>query len=362
MKKHAKRFIGSLFAMILSTSVLFGCGGGSKSMYEETMAAVAMEALYPNQTMEVAAVPMAQDTAAAMGALEEEGSFDSAASSSYDTGSQAAITGAAIQEETIPQAANRKLIRNIDMNVETTRFDELIPSVQAKVTQLGGYIEQSDISGNSITNYGRPALKYANLTLRIPADKLNAFIAQVETDSNVIYKSETVSDITLQYSDVESRLKTLRMEQERLWELMASADSTEAILALEQRLTDVSIEIESSESRLRHYDNSILYSTVYLNISEVNLESPTQPETPWQQIQRGFARNLKALGDSLTAFLIGFLSSLPTILFVLLLIVLFLLAVATVRKKGFRFQNKANKQKETTLSSSEASHSESEKK
>ncbi|MCI8948586.1 MAG: DUF4349 domain-containing protein [Lachnospiraceae bacterium] len=341
MKKKTKGSTCSIIAALLFAAVLSGCsGGGSKSMYAETMAAT-MDSVSSNQTIEM--------EAPAMGALVEEGSIDTA--SSVDSGSQEAASGIASQNTETPQISGRKLIRNIDMNVETTSFDDLISSVQSKVTQLEGYVEQSDISGNSITNYGRPALKYAHLVLRIPAEQLNTFISQVETDSNVTYKSETVSDVTLQYSDVESRLKTLRMEQERLWELMASADSTEAILALEQRLTDVSIEIESSESRLRHFDNSILYSTVNLNISEVNLESPTQPETPWQQIQRGFSRNLISLGDFVTAFLIGFLSGIPTILFILLLIVLFFLAVKATRKRIWRFKHKTPGQKESSIPS-----------
>ena len=115
------------------------------------------------------------------------------------------------------------------------------------------------------------------------------------------------------YSDIESRLKTLRMEQERLWELLAKADTTEAIILLEKRLTEVSSEIESSESRMRYLDNSVTYSTVNLSIDEVDIESPTQPETAWQQIQRGFTRNLISLMDNLTRFFISLLSFVPEI-------------------------------------------------
>ena len=216
----------------------------------------------------------------------------------------------------------RKLIRTVSMNVETTEFDALITSIQENVSRLNGYIERSDISGNSITEQGRSSGRYGSMTIRIPADSLNDFVTQVEADGNVTYKSENVSDVTLQYSDVESRLKTLRTEQERLWELLAIADTTEAIIALEERLTEVTIEIESSESRLRYLDNSVTYSTVTLSIDEVDTESPTQPENIFQQIRRGFSQNLSSLLSFLSAAVIGILSGSPTLIFILLMALL----------------------------------------
>lgn len=305
---------------ILAALWLFGCGGSNSASGDayytaETIAGQGMdmdggyEMKSYAQTEAAAAPAMAAPVSGENTALDEE------IFPEEENGSFQDVTD--LSQTSLP--AGRKLIRTVNLEVETTDFDKLLHSIQEKASQLEGYIEQSDITGNSITSYGRPSKKYASLVLRIPAERLNQLVSQVEADGNVTYKSENVSDVTLQYSDVESRLKTLRMEQERLWELMASADSTEAILALEQRLTDVSIEIETSESRLRHFDNSVTYSTVYLSISEVDLESPTQPETAGQQIKRRFTQNILRLGDALTDFCIGFLSSLPLILFWLLL-------------------------------------------
>ncbi|MDO5417142.1 MAG: DUF4349 domain-containing protein, partial [Lachnospiraceae bacterium] len=269
-----------------------------------------------------AAAPMAMETAAAAADMAAPMAIpEESADSSGITQNTASDT---------PLPLERKLIRNVSLSVETLTFDDLVASVQNRTSSLGGYIEQSDISGNSITNQGRPSKKNAYLVLRIPADQLGAFVSQVETDGNVTYKSETVNDVTLQYSDVESRLKTLRMEQERLWELLAKAESTEAIIALEQRLTEVSSEIESSESRLRHFDNSVTYSTVYLTINEVDLESPTEPENALQQIQRGFMQNLRALGTGLSALLVGLLSNSPVLLFLALLVLIFFLIVRKI--------------------------------
>ncbi len=332
MKKCTPMTLGqSACLLLLALSLaLTGCGGGSMSA--QTAAETYDMGYYDAAPAEAPAlvddyyegsydIPLYNDIAAettAASILEEEQTDRSEGKGSSDTGASSGVTQTTTSDPALPM--DRKLIRNIDLRVETTSFDQLLTSIQAKVSQLEGYTEQSDISGNSITQMGRPSKKYASMVLRIPADKLNTFVSYVEADGNVTYRSENVSDVTLQYSDLESRLKTLRMEQDRLWELLAKADTTEAIILLEERLTEVSSEIETIGSRLRHMDNSVTYSTVYLDITEVDLVSPTEPETPWQQIQRGFARNLNDLGTALTAFFIGLLSNSPTYVFLLLLL------------------------------------------
>ncbi len=332
MKKRTRqpsRRLALLLSAAAISALLSGCGSGSsKSMYvAETTAAAAFDGGYEGSYDMAASEAVAEETAAAPQAMAMPGGGANTASVTN--------TASDITEHTssdVPLPMERKLIRTMNLEVETTDFDTLLTAIQNKVSQLQGYIEQSDISGNSITQMGRPSRKYASMTLRIPADHLNSFIAQVEADGNVTFKSENVSDVTLQYSDVESRLKTLRLEQDRLWELMARAETTEAIIALETRLTEVTSEIESSQSRLRYLDNSVTYSTVHLNLSEVDLESPTAPETAWQQIKRGFARNLNALGSALTAFFISLLSGSPIFMFLILLILLAFLIIRMIRR------------------------------
>ena len=43
-----------------------------------------------------------------------------------------------------PVNTQRKLIRTVSMNLETMEFDELMESIDKKVTELDGYIENSD--------------------------------------------------------------------------------------------------------------------------------------------------------------------------------------------------------------------------
>ena len=133
--------------------------------------------------------------------------------------------------------------------------------------------------------------------------------------------------MTLTYSDLESRKKSLTIEQERIWELLEKADTLESVIALEERLSEIRYQLESMESQLRLYDNQVDYSTVYLDIQEVSVFTPAEEESPGQQIQREFSENLRTLGVLLTNAVIFLAAASPfwvPALLVLLLLVLLL--------------------------------------
>lgn len=138
-------------------------------------------------------------------------------------------------ETDVPAGANRKLIKTVDMNVETEAYDVLFPKVQTRVGELGGYIENLS---EQQENYGyKTNLRYVSITARIPEDKLESFMTEVAAASNVISRNERVEDVTLSYVDLESRKKTLVTERDRLLVLLEQAETVEDIITIEGRLS-----------------------------------------------------------------------------------------------------------------------------
>lgn len=210
-----------------------------------------------------------------------------------------------------PQTTGRKLIRNVDLWAETEDFDGLLRSIHEQVASLSGYVEQSDVSGSSIQYDSRPSRRHASITARIPADRLDSFLQVVEDQANVTERSETTTDVTLQYSDLESRKKTLTTEQERIWALLEKADTLEAVIALEERLSEIRYQLESMESQLKLYDNQVDYSTVSIRISEVAVYTPTGSQSVGTRIRDGFKRNLSSVKTTVVDLFVLVASTLP---------------------------------------------------
>ena len=346
-----------LITLMLASIVLTGCGAASKS---------ASSQLYMAET--AAAYDMAADTASGSGNGMPASFSKSAATdfapeaSSDDSGSVQLSQNDVLSQnpeensetdpsdsenasaETSQTPMERKLIRNVNMDLETREFDTLTKSITDAVTAFGGYIQQSDVSGNSLNWSGDRSSRYSTITARIPSDKLDAFLTEVSSQGNVTYKNESVQDVTLQYTDITSRKKTLQMEQERLWALLEKAESVDAVIALESRLSEVRYQLESLESQLRTLDNQIVYSTVYLSIQEVQVLTSTDPDTILVRIQKGLSRSLNQLQVSSVDFVVWFISSLPILLVLAVLILIVIVVFRKIfRKQGFRKSKKTTK-------------------
>lgn len=211
------------------------------------------------------------------------------------------------------QDESRKLIRNVEMTAETEEFDELLKNVQSRIVSFGGYVESSYIynHGSYYNGTDFDDLRNADLTVRIPAEKLDEFLSVVSEQTNVISQNESVTDVTLEYVDLESHKKALLAEQERLLELMEQAQSIDDIISLESRLSEVRYQLESMESQLRTYDNQVSYSTVYLYIEEVKTYTPTQAPGRLERMKDGFFESLSGVGNGFLDFCINFVIALP---------------------------------------------------
>lgn len=234
---------------------------------------------------------------------------------------------------------NRKLIKTVNLSVETETYDAFLSSLNEKLAAIGGYTEYFSTSGNDGSRYG-------SMTIRVPKDKLDDFLDTVEGASNITYRQENVEDVTLDYVDVESRKKMLETEQERLLELLEEADSLEDILTIESRLTEVQYELESKESQLRIYDNQIDYSTVYLDIEEVTRYTPQEQTGVWDKISTGFMENLYDVGTGLRDFLIAVVIHIPNIIVFLIFIGILALIIKAVSKRHAVKQKKKRQKQE----------------
>ncbi len=329
MKKDIRR-IAFIAAVIL---ILSGCG----AKYAETSA-------------ETASAPAMSPEGSNAGYYEES-------SMAFDTAEAPAEEYVTEQGESVSStmgldsvaATSQKLIKTVSLSMETKEFDPLLENIRSKVEELGGYIESSEISGSSY--YSVQENRYAWLTLRIPADKLDGFVTVVSELGNVTSKNESVEDITLQYVDVEGRKQALETEQARLLELLERAESMEDIIAIESRLSEVRYELQSYGSTLRTYDNQVNYSTVSIRITEVERVTPViEKRTFFEEIQYRLSDNLYNIGQGIRSFAIWFISSLPyLIIWAAVIAVLVLVARKIIRKKPFFGKRKKEQRKETEI-------------
>ena len=295
-----KKVVVVLVTLLLLVSMLVGCGAAES----------ADSGYYDRGEMIEEEAPAEEYGYAAM-----DGSYGSGAT---------AAANASVSE-------NRKLIRTINLTVETETYTELLDGITQRVNECGGYIEKMDANTRYASNN-----RYASLTIRIPVTQLDSFVGEVAEISNVVQRSESTEDVTLTYVDMETRRDALEIEQERLLALLENADNLEDILEIESRLTEVRYELESMESQLRTYDNLIEYATVYLDISEVQVLTPTEEKGFWEEIGDGFVNSMKSVWQFLKDVFSFLIVALPYLLLIAAIVGINLLIVLLCVRGGKR--------------------------
>lgn len=234
---------------------------------------------------------------------------------------------------------DRKLIQKVNMSVETDDLDVLLSNIEKRISEVSGYIENSNIQNGSA--YSNNRYRSATMTIRIPAKSLTSFVTKVSELSNVVSSQKTVEDITLSYVATEGRMKALQAEEARLLEFMSKAETMNDLLTVEKRLTEVRAELETVTSALRVFDNQVNYSTITLSISEVKeYTDVTEPETVWERISTGFIKSLKNIGNFFKELFVFIIVASPY----LALLALIPLSIIAIIKLEIRKSKKKNKQ------------------
>ena len=340
-------------AVFLSAVVLTGCGSKSSNSggyYYEEPAAAAEEAYgdYPVYASSYEYDDYDEGALAeSYGEEARKSSYDKESSNVNDDAAETESDSKAADPGSEAQASSRKLIRTANYSVETDDLNRLDSAITARVNELGGYIESSSIDGGGYTRnvydkYGkvtgqRTSSRYGNYTIRIPANNLDRFVQIIEDSTNVLNHSSNVEDITLRYVDVDSRRAALETEVETLTGMMSKAETVEEMIQIESALTDVRYELQNIKSQLKVFDNQVMYSTIYLNVTEVEkyTDITVEEKSALQRMSEGFTDDLDYLTYELKEAGIWFVSNLPHIvLWVVIIFIAVKIIQAMIRSRN----------------------------
>jgi len=177
------------------------------------------------------------------------------------TGGAPAPQATAAPAPTAVTTTLRKLIKNAALTLRVPQITPASERIRAKATELGGFVSNSRFDVNSDHN------ETASVEAKVPAEKLDLFLQEIEPLGKVLSKSETGEDVTEQFIDSEARRSNLQREEERLLVILKSAGGLKDLLAVEQELTRVRGELEKTEGHLKHLNYQVDYSTVSVTLT-----------------------------------------------------------------------------------------------
>jgi len=138
----------------------------------------------------------------------------------------------------------------------------------------------------------------STLTLRIPAESLDATIEKLGELGTVIEISTTADDVSSQVKDVDARVKSLQASVDRLTALLATATDVDSLVSIEAELTQRQGDLESMLAQQRSLGDQVSLATITLSlISEEDAPPPPAPAT--------FLTGLEAGWNAFVSFISG---------------------------------------------------------
>jgi hypothetical protein len=148
-------------------------------------------------------------------------------------------------------------------------------------------------------NWDRKTLK---LQIRIPTADFASFINELEKGSGSL-ESKQISeeDVTANYVDLESRLKTKRQFIDRYHELLKKATTVKSMLEIEENLRGLQEEIDVHESRLKLLGSQISYSTLNLDVYKLKemIAKPVELPGFFSRVRNSLVEGLNSILDSI---------------------------------------------------------------
>ncbi len=194
----------------------------------------------------------------------------------------------------------RKIIKEGFISFETKDATETSQRIAKAVAAHQGYITEDSQSDYDYRVEHR-------VTIRVPAGNFDRLLEAISKGADEL-KSKNINaqDVTAEYVDVESRIKTKKELEARYQQLLQKATKVEEMLAIEREMGTLRTEIESMEGRLRYLKDRVAFSTLTV----------TYYETP--AATSGFFGKIGAAlrdgWDSLLEFLVAVVSLWPFVL------------------------------------------------
>jgi len=186
----------------------------------------------------------------------------------------------------------------VTMTVEVKEFSPAKEKLLKAVEEAGGYVAQASAAETP----NQP--QRADLTVRVPVEKLPAVLEQVRGLGRVVHEQLSSEEVTAQVVDLEARLRNSRATEARLISVLEQRTGKVAdILQVEREIARTREEIERMEAQRKNLVARVELATVSVTlVEEFQAELAPAPVGTATRLRNAFVEGY----DNLVGLLLGF--------------------------------------------------------
>jgi hypothetical protein len=171
--------------------------------------------------------------------------------------------GSAPDSEPMAALDDRKIVQTATLKLQVDEVGASFEEVGRIATAAGGFIASSNFAllGED---------QVASLTIRVPAERYQSVLSEVRgLGAKVDSEGSNASDVTEEYTDLQSRLRNLEASETRLLELLGRAQNINEVLQVQDRINNVRGEIERTLGRIALLDKLSDLATITVHLRPV---------------------------------------------------------------------------------------------
>ncbi len=204
----------------------------------------------------------------------------------------------------------RQIIKTANYRIQVKDVNASSRQANLLATKHGGYVSDSELTNSSYETTNA-------ITIRVPAARFDSLLDDLGHEAIFTqYKRINSQDVTEEYVDITTRLKTKIAVRDRYVEILRTkAKTVKDVLDAEEQIRIIQEEIEAKEGRLRYLKDQVGMSTIRLELYQ-EIEFRPEPsafrESFWVKLVSG----LKNGWELMQGIVIGLVTIWPLLLLI----------------------------------------------
>lgn len=164
-----------------------------------------------------------------------------------------------------------QLIKEASIHFKTKDPQLSLSKIKSLITKYKAIVSnENQISdGVNISN---------QIILKIDSKNFEIFLEEFEKNiENIESKTINVQNVSEEYYDLKTRLKTKKEIEERYLNILKQAKTIKDIIEVESQIGNIRTEIESMEGRIKYLESMVSYSTI-----NISYETPNIKKDEWE--------------------------------------------------------------------------------
>ena len=159
----------------------------------------------------------------------------------------------------------RMIVRNGDISLLVEDISNSIKDITDIANNMGGYV----VSTNNWRNNDRI---YGAISIRVPSEKFDEAIARLSAIAvDVTSQKTSTKDVTSEYTDLSSQLRSLKATEQQLLSIMEKAETVKDVLAVQEELTEVQKQIEVITGQMKYLEQTSSTSLITVQLEQSKL-------------------------------------------------------------------------------------------